>query len=127
MFDFGLATELKRENRDSNGLYKLTGNTGSRRYMAPEVARGEPYNQSVDIYSVAIILWEMLSLKIAFDGYTLESHDVMVAQVGERPPMEKSWPEQIKEVLEKSWSHENKGRPSADNLHLTLITMMDTI
>jgi serine/threonine protein kinase len=36
VFDFGLAKEEKSSNRDSMGKYNMTGQTGSRRYMAPE-------------------------------------------------------------------------------------------
>jgi hypothetical protein len=35
IFDFGLAKELHDEDKDTNGLFKLTGMTGSPRYMAP--------------------------------------------------------------------------------------------
>jgi serine/threonine protein kinase len=35
LFDFGLAKEIHPENRDENGLYKLTAMTGSLQYMAP--------------------------------------------------------------------------------------------
>jgi serine/threonine protein kinase len=66
LFDFGLAKRLKdaelNENdeinlNDDSGsgntcpTYHLTGNTGSLRYMAPEVARDECYGLSVDVYS----------------------------------------------------------------------------
>jgi len=37
--DFGLAREFKEKHRD--GTYKLTGNTGSRRYMAMEVSKAQ--------------------------------------------------------------------------------------
>ena len=36
LFDFGLAKELKPGEGNTDGRYELTGNTGSRRYMAPE-------------------------------------------------------------------------------------------
>ena len=36
LFDFGLAKELKPGEGNADGRYELTGNTGSRRYMAPE-------------------------------------------------------------------------------------------
>ena len=35
----------------------MTGNTGSVRYMAPEVALDLPYNHSVDVYSFSILVW----------------------------------------------------------------------
>ena len=38
----------------------MTGETGSYRYMAPEVFRHAKYNEKVDQYSFAIVVWEML-------------------------------------------------------------------
>jgi serine/threonine protein kinase len=49
IFDFGLAKELKDKDRTGDGLYKLTGFTGSIRYMAPEVGLKHAYNQKADI------------------------------------------------------------------------------
>lgn len=85
LFDFGLATSVPRQPSSSSdpqggdssssagegggggsvGLgsgvvlprYRMTGHTGSVRYMAPEVATDMPYNQAVDTYSFAMILW----------------------------------------------------------------------
>lgn len=37
-FDFGLARVVKRRNR-VNARYEMTGETGSMRYMAPEVRK----------------------------------------------------------------------------------------
>ena len=72
LFDFGLAKELKPHRRLPDGTYQLTGNTGSRRYMAPEVAGVRPYNLSVDAYSFGILLWELSALEKPFDGFTGE-------------------------------------------------------
>jgi serine/threonine protein kinase len=36
LFDFGLAKEQKPSIAEEDGKYKMTGHTGSRRYMAPE-------------------------------------------------------------------------------------------
>ena len=44
---------MKREG-DDDGVYELTGGTGSRRYMAPEVCLRENYGTKVDVYSWAI-------------------------------------------------------------------------
>ena len=39
LFDFGLAKRMEEAEKSDDGLYLLTGNTGSLRYMAPEVAK----------------------------------------------------------------------------------------
>ena len=39
----------------------MTGETGSYRYMAPEVFRHEPYNQAVDVYSYSLIMFWLFS------------------------------------------------------------------
>ena len=59
--DFGLAVAIQKENDDDK--YELTGGTGSRRYMAPEVCREEPYGVKVDVFSWAIASWEIWTLK----------------------------------------------------------------
>eukprot|EP00957_Ditylum_brightwellii_P160693 12233722-Ditylum_brightwellii.AAC.1 len=48
LFDFGLAKELREHQRNSEGTYNLSGNTGSQRYMAPEVSLRQPYDERVD-------------------------------------------------------------------------------
>jgi len=56
--DFGLARV--RSRGDATKTYSMTGETGSYRYMAPEVFRHAKYNEKVDQYSFAIVVWEML-------------------------------------------------------------------
>ena len=54
--DFGIARKL--ENTQSI----LTRRAGTGLYMAPEVANGNPiYNESVDIYSLGLVLYECLN------------------------------------------------------------------
>jgi len=61
VFDLGLAKELDPKLADEDGLYKLTGTTGSLRYMAPEIAKNQPYNFLADVYSFGIIFWQVCS------------------------------------------------------------------
>lgn len=53
--DFGLSKSLpvnKHAGYDLDSKFKLTGETGSYRYMAPEVFRHEPYNYKVRAHLV---------------------------------------------------------------------------
>ena len=60
-FDMGLAKELQDSERNKDGTYNLTGFTGSIRYMAPEVAKSQPYNLSADVYSYGMLLWHVFA------------------------------------------------------------------
>ena len=74
LIDFGLAKELKESDKNINGKYELTGNTGVWCYMAPEVAKGWAYDKTVDVYSFGILLWEICALERPFSQYTKEEH-----------------------------------------------------
>ena len=91
LFDFGLAKELKPKYRKSHpaypdlDTYKLTGCTGSRRYMAPEVCFSDPYNEKADVYSYGMLLYQMASLVTPFDGFSMGKHERYVLREGHRP------------------------------------------
>lgn len=64
LLDFGLAVALRVEGSvNDEDTYEMTGLTGSRRYMAPEVCKKQPYGIPVDVYSLALVVWEVLALK----------------------------------------------------------------
>jgi len=59
LFDFGLSRELMPAEKvpgSNPTTYKLTGETGSFRYMAPEVAKNQPYNERADVFGFGILL-----------------------------------------------------------------------
>ena len=93
LFDFGLAKELKPKNRKSHpaypdlDTYKLTARSGTRRYMAPEVALSQPYNDKVDVYSLGVMLYQVASLVAPFGGYSLLRHEEEVLRGGHRPSL----------------------------------------
>ena len=53
--DFGLS----KFQQDHNEAFKMTGETGTYRYMAPEVIMHKKYNASVDIWSFGMIMYFM--------------------------------------------------------------------
>jgi serine/threonine protein kinase len=72
--DFGLSKSLLPVDKHAgqhgvdHATYKLTGETGSYRYMAPEVFRHEPYNLKVDVYSFAMIIFQVFEGTPPFTG-----------------------------------------------------------
>mmetsp|Transcript_37087 Transcript_37087/g.77068 ORF Transcript_37087/g.77068 Transcript_37087/m.77068 type:complete len:525 (-) Transcript_37087:465-2039(-) len=117
LFDFGLAKELKPANQNkASGMYRLTGHTGSRRYMAPEVALDQDYNETVDVFSFGILLWELCAAQKPFFGYSANKHMQLVVQGNERPKMDSAhtscWPAALQNLMKKCWARDPHQRPS---------------
>jgi len=106
IFDFGLARELPEKCDNINDVYKMSGRIGTLRYMAPECAFGQPYNQKVDTYSWAHLFWSCLALNKPYANMSRTGYLTNVCKLGERPDLEKSWPKTIRNLLKKSWSHD---------------------
>jgi serine/threonine protein kinase len=119
IFDFGLARQLPDEKLD-NGLYKMTGDTGSSSYMAPEVALGHPYNETADVYSFGILLHQICSLEKPFEGFTVTMFDKMVVRGGSRPKCNPKWPPRIQSLIQNCWSTNISKRPSMHDILETL-------
>jgi serine/threonine protein kinase len=120
VFDFGLAKRVTPSDRIDNGLYLLTGNTGSLRYMAPEVARGDPYDQRVDAYSFGILFWQICSLQTPYAGLSTGGHSERVVQGGQRPKPDRSWPLNWTDLMTRCWNSAMVERPEFDEISLCL-------
>lgn len=120
LFDFGLAKELDPLQRTSDGMYEMSGGTGSRRFMAPEVSIGEPYNLSADIYSFAILFWELVALEKAFGKLSQEEHKKTVIHGNDRPPLRREWRQPICAILESCWKRNPRERINAKDLYVKL-------
>ena len=98
----------------------MTGNTGSLRYMAPEVALRQIYSEKVDVYSFGIMLWQMATDTIPFQGLSRDDFMTKVVRGGERPPIPYLWPSLLKNLVRSCWSTDSKTRPSFESILLTL-------
>ena len=116
LFDFGLAKRLDPDHKTHDGVYFMTGNTGSLRYMAPEVALGEPYNQRVDSYSFGVLFWQICSLQTPYAGFSTRMHAEKVVRQGDRPRIEISWPMSWSAMIERAWHQESEQRPDFDEI-----------
>jgi len=112
LIDFGLARMLENSDPSSNEVYKMSGETGSLRYMAPEVAEGLPYNHKADVYSFGIILWEMNAGKRPFGGLGRDSFYEQVVYGGSRPLLSKKWPSDLNKLISECWSVDVSTRPT---------------
>ena len=82
------------------------------RYMAPEVALNQPYNQYVDMYSFAIILWQMLANQMPFSDVEASKFKEQVIVGGARPEITRFVLKDVEKFLNKGWSPDVSQRPS---------------
>ena len=77
--------------------------------MSPECARCYYYGFSSDVYSFAVLAWEMLSLQTPFANYDSTRHFENVVGKGKRPPRIKNMP--LYPLLSKAWAENPATRP----------------
>ena len=82
-------------------------------YMAPEVAKGR-YGREVDVYSLAVILYELLTGKVPFDGET--TAEILMKHLTERPNLDLIAPN-LRPVFERALEKDPQQR-TADVLEL---------
>lgn len=116
IFDFGLAKRLVSEDKTDHELYTLTGNTGSLRYMAPEVALCEPYDHRVDAYSFGILFWQICSLTTPFLGFSTKMHSDRVVHAGFRPKPDSTWPLAWVQLMKECWARDVFQRPDFEHV-----------
>ena len=104
--------EIPRTGKLANDTYQLSGKTGSLRYMAPEVAKEQPYNETVDVYSLAILAWQIFEMDTPYKGYSIAMHNNLVIEKGGRPKLNPKWGENLCTWLKKAWSEKISDRPS---------------
>ena len=124
LFDFGLCRCVKKR-RSEDDTYEMTGNTGSLRYMAPEVVLNKPYTEKVDVYSFAMVIWALARGKPPFKGFDRDMHRIRVVESGERPKLERSWPREFCDLLVACWQKTPHQRPSFATIYDHLNQMIE--
>lgn len=97
VMDFGLAKERKAGGE----LQKLTATgiiLGTPEFMSPEQLRGRPLDPRTDIYSLALMTYEMLTAKLPFEGRNQQ--EMMIARLRAEPIPARNRREEIPEAAD---------------------------
>ena len=94
----------------TTNLTRVGAVLGTPIYMSPEQCRGESLTPRSDIYSLAVIVYQMLSGKLPFKGNYME---VMEGHKSETPPplKAKKTPRKLKAIIMKALSKKPADRP----------------
>jgi hypothetical protein len=92
LLDFGVVAEAVTGTTDDEGRL-----IGSVPYMAPEQAAKESIGPEADYYAVGVMLFEVLTQRLPFEGV---SSDVLTRKQVERPPRARAFSPSVSEALD---------------------------
>jgi serine/threonine protein kinase len=126
--DFGLAKYIPHKNKFLEDKFTMTGETGSYRYMAPEVFRHEPYNQAVDVYSYSLIMFWLFSGVRPFASISDPIRAVKHAALENgRPSLNLIKDLKVRSILERGWAAEPDNRPTFSQIVKHLEEMQSSV
>ncbi|XP_031398700.1 serine/threonine/tyrosine-protein kinase HT1 isoform X2 [Punica granatum] len=107
--DFGTSC-LETQCRETKG------NKGTYRWMAPEMIKEKPYTRKVDVYSFGIVLWELTTALLPFQGMTPVQAAFAVAEKNERPPLPASCQPALAHLIKRCWATNSAKRPDFSDI-----------
>jgi len=115
--DFGLSRHMPAagEGPPTPGRGPLTQGLGTYLWMAPEVLSGHAYDQRADVYSYAVVLYELACRRLPFEGAGLQPVSVALAiSSGARPDLchaQPGCPPALLALLRRAWAQAPSERP----------------
>jgi serine/threonine protein kinase len=113
--DFGLSRAI-----DDGAMDTYCGTPAT---MAPEIVLHEDYDERADVFSFAIIMWELLTRQQPYHGRSGVTLATDVANKGVRPPIPAYCPAEWAHIMTRAWARRPEDRPSFDEILDTLLGM----
>lgn len=101
--DFGLSRDKQLDTHDDK-TGAMSG-VGSVLWMAPEMLRAETYNESVDVYSYAMVLIELSHGTMPWQDTGARPHEVPHRVTNDERPLSqlREAPEELRELIQDCW------------------------
>ncbi|XP_063910272.1 mitogen-activated protein kinase kinase kinase 13-like isoform X2 [Zophobas morio] len=99
-------------SRTWNGVSEKMSFAGTVAWMAPEAIKELECSEKVDIWSFGVVLWELLTCEVPYDGMEQSAIMYMVGCGKLKPPIPKTCPDGFRLIMEMCWKLNPKERPS---------------
>jgi serine/threonine protein kinase len=120
--DFGLSKIRPDPEKKETEKYTMTGETGSYRFMAPEVFRHEEYNETVDVYSYAMIVFYLLVGRPPWPNISGMNAVKKASEEGDRPNIPRDMDLRLQALLKECWNENASRRPRFASILIDLET-----
>ncbi len=107
--DFGIAKMLEK----SGDLARTA--IGTPYYLAPEVINGEPYGLKADVWSLGVLLYELLTLKKPFEARALPQLALKILSA-RYEPLPASTSDELRALVTSMLQRDPSRRPSLDDI-----------
>ncbi|KAM8995185.1 serine/threonine-protein kinase Nek4 isoform 6-T6 [Ara ararauna] len=107
--DLGIARVLENQYDMASTLI------GTPYYMSPELFSNKPYNYKSDVWALGCCVYEMATLKHAFNAKDMNSLVYRIIE-GKLPPMPKDYSPELVEIIRTMLSKRPEERPSVKNI-----------
>jgi serine/threonine protein kinase len=109
------------------------GNTGTTRYMAPEIILREDYGTKVDVFAASIVCWEVMTLMKPYGNDASGQYvKQCVAIYDDRPTIPARgnskvtpWPKALRKLVQQGWNKDPAARLTAREMRQGLEAIVD--
>ncbi|RHZ48648.1 hypothetical protein Glove_543g18 [Diversispora epigaea] len=116
--DLGLSGPV---DKPSNSIY------GNLPYIAPEVLCGETYTIKSDIYSVGILMWEVITGETPLDDYEHDLELTLDIVKGCRPKIYEYLPHEYATLMKQCWDANPDNRPDARTVYKKMESLIKSL
>ena len=107
--DFGIAKCL------DTTLSQAKTFIGTPYYLSPEIVQNKPYSFKSDVWSIGVLLYEMCTLKMPFDGNSIADLSLKIIK-GTYNPIPNNFSRELKILVNNLLSTDSSKRPSINEI-----------
>ncbi|XP_020088658.1 serine/threonine-protein kinase STY17-like isoform X6 [Ananas comosus] len=117
--DFGVA-----RFQSQKGI--MTAETGTYRWMAPEVINHKHYDFKADVFSFAIVLWELATSKVPYENLT-PLQAALGVRLGMRPELPNDRHPRLLDLMQRCWQENPDIRSSFPEILIELEELLQQV